>query len=296
MTWKKKPMVCSWRPFWCGLLKSHEYLFSVDQFSMWRRHQVWAHRDGAELRAVVSQRFSSNNVFLSLLISTEVGILFSPSEPADEIRHHLEKAQLDTWGFWAGFVLCFAIFISICALYTSFIAWGITANIGPENVHATLRSSIGLYATQLPNRLIVLSIYLFFLTFLLLLGILIPHAGSVVIASVFLFLMVHINSTYSAMGHIIMDTGAMGDAIFLHKEEERMSPDELFNALLEKVHASRKAKIPVHRVYRMDYRKSLYHVEMGGDVDDLPLGGINQSFVEDQDVDMEEGKEQEKEL
>lgn len=109
--------------------------------------------------------------------------------------------------------------------------------------------------------------------------------------------MLHINSTYSALGRIILETGAMGDAVFCRKEEESMSPDELFDALLEKVHVSRKANIPVHRIYRMDYRKSLRNIQMGVDIttNDHPPAN-EQENQQQSDVDLEEGKQQEKTL
>ena len=257
--------------FWIGLPKPHEHLITVDQFGPWKRHQVWANRKGKELRALLSQRFASNVVFLTLLTGTEIGILFSPSAPADQFRERLQAGDWDTWGYWTGFLLCLGIFLSICALYTNFIGWGIIANIGDDNVHAILRSTIGMYAAVLPQRLIVCSIYLFFAIFICILGLVMYWIAAVTIVILFILLMMHITSTYSALGRIIMDTGAMGDAIFYHKEEERLSPHDLYEELLHKVKVARKANIPVNRMYRIDYRASMRHIAMGGDVSTLDI-------------------------
>jgi hypothetical protein len=98
-----------------------QYILALDQFSQWRKHQVWAHRDGEELKNIISQRFASNTIFLSLLISTEVGILFTPSEPGIVFREHLKDGNVATWGFWSGIILVIGVFVSICALYTTFV-------------------------------------------------------------------------------------------------------------------------------------------------------------------------------
>jgi hypothetical protein len=276
-----------WKVFWIGLPKPVEHFFSVDMFSSWRRHQVWANRNGEELRSVVTQRFASNTVFLSLLTSTEIGILFSPSDPAQLFREKLKTHEIDSWGYYAGVFLCFGVFMSICALYTNFVAWGIMANIGKQNVHAILRSTIGMYAIHLPNRLIVLSIYLSFLSFIFLIGILMPKPGALLIAGLFVLVMVHVTSTYSAVGRIIMDTEAMGNAVFTRNEEERMPPYELYEALLDKVKLARKANIPVNLMYRTDYRQSPVDLEMGGHIAELESADKEAS-----ERDAEEAKEE----
>jgi hypothetical protein len=278
----------TWKAFWIGLPKPAEHFFTVDMFNSWRRHQVWANRNGEELRSIVTQRFASNTVFLSLLTATEMGILFSPSDPAQLFREKLKTHDFEDWGYYAGMFLCFGVFMSICALYTNFVAWGILANIGKENVHAILRSTIGMYAIHLPNRLIVASIYLFFLSFIFLMGILMPLYGALSIAGSFVLLMVHVTSTYSAIGRIIMDTGAMGNAVFTTNEEERMPPYELYEALLVKVKVARKANIPVNRMYRIDYRQSLVDIELGGHIVELESADREASERE-----AEEAKEEE---
>jgi len=252
---------------------------------------VWANRSGEELKSVINSRFASNTIFLSLLTSTEIGILFSPSAPTDFMREQLINSAYTEWGFYAGLSLCFGVFLTICALYTNFVAWGIVANIGPKNVHAIFRSSIGMYAINLPYRLIVLSIYLFFLSFIFLMGLLMPIGGALIIVICFVILMLHITSTYSAVGRIMMDTGAMGDAVFRRSEEERMTPYELDDALLDKVGLARKANVPLNRMYRMDYRASLVHVEMGGDIADIMDADREMSERDEEEAKEEAAKE-----
>lgn len=50
------------------LLKPLEYFFTLDNFPLWRRHLAWAKTDGADLRNHTVQRYSSNMVFLSLMM------------------------------------------------------------------------------------------------------------------------------------------------------------------------------------------------------------------------------------
>jgi hypothetical protein len=55
------------------LLKFREFFITVDHFSIWRRHLAWANDDGKDLRTYMTQRYASNMVFMSLLLSTELG-------------------------------------------------------------------------------------------------------------------------------------------------------------------------------------------------------------------------------
>lgn len=55
------------------LVKFREFFVTVDHFSIWRRHLAWANDDGKDLRTYMTQRYASNMVFMSLLLSTELG-------------------------------------------------------------------------------------------------------------------------------------------------------------------------------------------------------------------------------
>jgi hypothetical protein len=150
--------------YWFGIPGSiWEHCVSVDLFGIWRRHLVWAKRDGDELRNTVIARFASTTIFLSLLVSAEIGVFFSPSTIVEVVRKALEDNETRTLEFWTGIVLCVSIFFSISALLANFTSWSIFVVLSQENSATILRSSIGLYSAQMPSRLVILSIYLFFM-------------------------------------------------------------------------------------------------------------------------------------
>lgn len=143
-----------------------EYFFSLDLSAIYRRHLVWAKTDGASLRTLVTERFTSTTVFLSLLLSAEIGILFSPSDIMEEVRAALDTAQIiDTdLKFWAGLILTISILVSIAGLLANFSAFTVLRAVSDENAAIILRSSLGLYAANLPSILATFSIYFFFIT------------------------------------------------------------------------------------------------------------------------------------
>jgi hypothetical protein len=152
-----------WRPFWIGIPASVlDHFVSVELSTLWRRHLIWSKPAGRALREVLTQRFASTTVFLSLILGTEIRVLFSPATPADDVRLAL-KASEYSLEYFTGVVLCLSIFFSIAALIANFTAWGIYTVIGDENLKLIARSSIGIYGAQLPNRLVVGVIYLFYL-------------------------------------------------------------------------------------------------------------------------------------
>jgi hypothetical protein len=152
-----------WRIFWFGIPENwFDHFLCVDLSALWRRHLIWSKPAGNELREALTQRFSSTTVFVSLILGAEIGVLFSPSKPIDEMREAF-KAHDYSLEYWAGVALSMSIFFSIAALIANFTAWGIFSVIGDENLKLIARSSIGLYGAQLPNRLVVGVIYLFFL-------------------------------------------------------------------------------------------------------------------------------------
>jgi hypothetical protein len=110
----------------------------------------------------VIARFASTTVFLSLLVSAEIGVFFSPSSIVEDVRKALEKNASNSLEFWTGLVLSVSILGSISALLANFTSWSIFVVLSQENSATILRSSIGLYSAQMPSRLVVLSIYLFF--------------------------------------------------------------------------------------------------------------------------------------
>lgn len=88
----------------------------------------------------------------------------------------------------------------------TFYAWAIVSAISDSNAHAILRSSIGLYATQLPSWLIMCAIYTFFTWISLFFLVITPAIWRLIILALTVISLVHIVSTYSALGNLIMKT------------------------------------------------------------------------------------------
>mmetsp|Transcript_3512 Transcript_3512/g.8178 ORF Transcript_3512/g.8178 Transcript_3512/m.8178 type:complete len:390 (-) Transcript_3512:318-1487(-) len=234
-----------------SLPKLQEFFISVDHRSIWRRHLAWSLRDGDHLRNAVTGRFASNMVFMSLLLGTEIGVLFSPSKPADAFRKALDEASYGQLDFWAGIILCISIGMTLSTLLANFTAWAIVGAVSPQNSHAILRSSIGLYAAQLPARLVLLSIYCFVVTVALFIFILLPRVWCFIIAIFPIALIGHIVFVYSAFGRLVMYTKAMRrEEIFECEEEDSMTPKRLFEALLKRSHEEKARDTPLPLFYK----------------------------------------------
>eukprot|EP00978_Attheya_sp_CCMP212_P020238 scaffold57656_cov61-Attheya_sp.AAC.4 len=228
---------------WWSLMKLpewSEYIVSVDNSPIWRRHIAWSNENGTLLRDHMTQRFASNMVFMSLLLSSEVGVLFSPSLPADRMRARLFNGDASTYDFWAGLLICISIIATLCTLVATFTAWAIVSTINAKNAHCIIRSSVGLYATQLPSRLTVLAIYLFLSWIIVFVFILVPRSLAIALTTGAITVFVHIVSVYSALGRLVMYTGAMADTQILSDEEEdAMLPFELQFTLLKMAHSAK---------------------------------------------------------
>ena len=250
-----------WRKlFWNGLPADWTgHFVPVDLTGKWRRHMVWAKTaDSKQLMQVVTARFTSTTVFLTLLVSAELGTFFSPSRPVEEVRTALEQDAYDTLDFWVGIALSVSIFCAVAALFANFTAWSIFIVLSPENAALILRSSVGLYAAQLPSRLVIASIYSFFAWIVLFWFKLLPLAAAILLGSVGVVLFVHLASTYSAMGEIIIATSAMSHSTVLEKtDEERLTPVELYKVLLLEHDLAKRAKVPIMKQYRIDYFNSI---------------------------------------
>jgi hypothetical protein len=73
------------------------------------------------------------------------------------------------------------------------------------------------------------------------------------------FMLLHVMSTYSALGRVILHTGAMShEQVLPTQEAEVLNPQQLHNHLVEKTAAGRKADINVMRFYRMN-RQHAFH-------------------------------------
>ena len=229
-----------------SLNNPRDYFVTVDHFPLWRRHLVWARtmggdkKEGKELRDHMTQRFSTNMVFMGLLMSTELNILFSPCDTSTEMRLVLQsKNGHRELIFYAGVFLIISVFLTFFALLATFTAWAIISSISDSNAHCILRSRIGLTAAQLPSRLIASSIYMFFVWNTLLVWVLIPPDETVwlwILISIFACsIFLYIVSIYSSLGNLIMKTSAMSNKRILEAEEEKKkNPFMLEHFLIEK--------------------------------------------------------------
>mmetsp|Transcript_27649 Transcript_27649/g.31013 ORF Transcript_27649/g.31013 Transcript_27649/m.31013 type:complete len:526 (+) Transcript_27649:90-1667(+) len=235
------------------LLKTREFFVTVDNFSIWRRHLSWAMENGKDLRTYMQQRYASNMVFMSLLLSTELGILFNSSAVTTGVRHHLRNGDHSSLSFWAGFVIIISALMTILSLISTFTAWAMFNSVDANNAHCVFRSSIGQCAAALPGNLIVCSIYSFLISFILYFFLLLPFGiWSIMLLASTLFLFVYIVSVFSALGRLIMHTGAMGDScIFTPEYEEFLLPHSLQSNLLAKAKANLENKTSIIRQYRI---------------------------------------------
>ena len=233
------------------LPKFSEYLMSVDHHQIWRRHLAWSLRDGDHLRNAVTSRFASNMVFMSLLLGTEIGVLFSPSKPADTFRSALQNESYGNPNFWAGIILCLSIGLTLSTLVANFTAWAIIGAVSPHNSHAILRSSVGLDAAQLPARLVITSIYFFVAWVMVFMYILLPHAWGLALAIFPVALIAYIVVLYSSFGRLVIYSRAMQQReIFQGEEDDQMSSRRLFEELLKRAEEEKEKQSPLPLYYR----------------------------------------------
>jgi len=161
-----QPRSCLWRNWRAvRLLKLNDLLFSVELTSMWRRHLLWSRKGQAgskELIDIVTGRFASTQIFLSLLFASEVGTYYSPSKIVTDVRDSLRTGPFaNPLEYATGIVLIVSIILTGAAVLANYTALGVFKCIGQDNAVVILRSDIGLYAATLPSRLTFVSIMTF---------------------------------------------------------------------------------------------------------------------------------------
>jgi hypothetical protein len=234
------------------LIKIREYFISTDNFSIWRRHLAWAFEDGQDLRQYMTQRYASTMVFMSLLLSTELGVLFNSAKVTTEVRFNLHNSNHQTVAFWAGLLIIISALLTLLSLISTFTAWAMVSAIDGKNAHCILRSSIGQYAAELPGRLVVFSIYSFLTSFMLFFFLLLPVGfWSILLLVSTALLFVHVISVFSCFGRIIMHTGAMGTSrIFSSEYEGFLEPHSLHTNLRNKAECNLAHSTSIMRQYR----------------------------------------------
>lgn len=213
---------------------------------------AWAMNEGKDLRDYMTQRYSSSMVFMSLLLSTELGVLFNSSSVPTDMRDALVTENMTSLSFWAGIVICFSAILTILSLISIFTAWTMVSAVSPTNAHCVLRSSIGQYAAELPGRFIVSAIYSFLLWLMIFFFILLPVGfWSIFLSTTVVILFIHVITTFSAFGRIIMHSGAMGsNRIFDELFEASLLPHGLHANLLTKAKANLANNTSITRQYR----------------------------------------------
>ena len=233
-----------------GLLEPHEFFISADHFACWRRHLAWSKQDGAELRTYMTQRFASSMVFMSLLLSAELGVLFNSSGITTEMRTAMMSQDHADLKFYIGVLVVLSVFLTLFTLIATFCAWGMVSAVSNCNAHCVLRSSIGQYVAQLPSRLLVSSVYCFIIWMTLWLFELLPGLGSKLMLATMGALFVHIITSFSSFGRLMMLSGAMGSERILDEEfEQALLPSGLHTALLLKATERKKRRLTVTAQY-----------------------------------------------
>jgi len=141
--------------------------------------------------------------------------------------------------------------LTVSTLLANFTAWAILDAVSAENSHAVLRSSIGLYAAQLPARMVVLSIYCFMIWVIIFLYEISDPMWGMFLAIFTFALMMHIVLTYSAFGRLVMYTKAMSKhPIFDYEDADNMNANRLFEELLKKAIIQKNKNAPLPLYYR----------------------------------------------
>lgn len=113
-------------------------------------------------------------------------------------------------------------------------------------------------------RLVLAAIYNFLIFVTLTWYVVMPTIAAFILSIGGFLLILHIISTFSAIGRIIMYTGAMADMPILPEEEEvKLNPHQLSDALIQRARLARKMNVDVMKQYRVDYQELIRDVEEG---------------------------------
>lgn len=273
-------MGCCTYDAWCHerfhlLERLADVFVSVELTETWRLHIVFGKKDPKELIQLFTSRFASLSTMLTLLVSSQTAVFFSPSNPTEKARTALDTNDFRTVAFWAGLVLCLGIICSILALVATLTAWSIFVVIGNKNAHVLLKSSLCLHAAALPVRLAHLSITIFFLWINLFWYVVCSLAVALPLSLTCWIGMFHVLSVYGAVGRVIMYSGAIRDDERILEEtvEDDLSAKEISHALVKKAVLAREGRIPIKHQYQIRYQEQLNILEEGGSLilDELRL-------------------------
>lgn len=232
-----------------GLLHPSEFLVTIDQKDIWRKHVAWSKPQGKDLQNYTTQRFSSNMVFLSLILAAEMNVLFNSSVITTDIRTQMMNGNYGSVRLWIGLVILLSACITVIALVTTFTLWGMVSSIGDKNAHCLLRSSIGGYVTSLPSKYVVASLYLFLGWLVLFIIELTKGPMRIVLLLFVMYLFFQTVVSLSAFGRLIIHTGAMSNQPVLDPAlEKALLPSGLHASLLIKATDRKRRRTSVVRV------------------------------------------------
>ena len=208
--------------------------------------------DGKELREYMTQRYASSMIFMSLLLSTELSVLFNSAGVTTQVRKNLMADNYGSLSFWAGIAIIVSSVLSILSLISIFTAWAMVSSVSEANAHCIFRSSIGQYVAELPGRFIVGSIYSFLLWLIMFFFLILPvGVTSFTLLAVVLLLFVHTITVFSVFGRLVMHTSAMGSQrIFAPEFEDTLLPRSLHSNLVQKAKANLGSQTSIMRQYR----------------------------------------------
>lgn len=118
---------------------------------------------------------------------------------------------------------------------------------------------------NLPARLFVASVLCFFVFTLFSIWIVAnPSIQGAILWTLAILMLLRVFNAMASMGRVLMHSGSLSTEMVLEEEkEEKLSPHELTDILLDLVPLSRKAQIPVNYQYRIPYQKTLQDVKLG---------------------------------
>ena len=121
-----------WKPI-LNLMHYSDFFVTIDRQRQWRRHIAWA-KTGKSLKEVVCQRFAAAMVFLAMITTAQMGILFNPDKEAAQVRVAMANGDWRSLPYWIGVTLAIGCCVSIIGMLTTFTVWGMVQAIDEVNV------------------------------------------------------------------------------------------------------------------------------------------------------------------
>lgn len=217
-----------------GLLQFWEYFVTVDHFDRWGKHIVFSKKNGSQLKQIVTQRYATILVFISLLLNAELNVLFSPSSFGEDVRKAMDTKDWTDLSLIIGVLLCVSICTTLFAIISTVTAWGAINVISDANIIFLLRSDIGRIVTSLPFKYITLTLYVFMGWMALAIGVLMPPKLSICVLVIAALCFLNMVSHYSTFLNIIMHTGAMKEEAMFDEMYTKCGGTELDKLLILK--------------------------------------------------------------